>query len=175
MVELSEHATPLGRMRIATSERNLVAMAFLDSWPRVERHLSRVIAREEWREGAPPPTVTEKLDAYLAGELEALDSISVVAAGTCFQRRVWAAIREVPAGSLLSYSELAAAAGSPNAVRAAGTACGANPIWLVIPCHRILRRDGDLGDYGGGLERKQWLINHEHQHARSRPTPTRGR
>src|SRR5207253_9364936 len=106
-----------------------------------------------------------QLEAYLAGELDALQGVPLDIRGTSFQRRVWAAIQAVPAGRTHPYAELARAAESPSAVRAAGTACGANPIGLVIPCHRIVRADGELGNYGSGIERKRWLLAHERRYA----------
>jgi O-6-methylguanine DNA methyltransferase len=165
MIELSEKGTPVGEVRIATSGEKLLGMCFLDGWPRIKRHLSRWFPDEELRTASSPDDVTRRLDAYFAGELDALAGISLATAGTGFQRRVWAAIKDVPAGQTLTYAELALAADVPNAVRAAGTACGANPVGLVIPCHRIVRADGDLGNYGGGTERKEWLLAHERRHA----------
>ena len=166
MIELSEQSTLLGDVRIAMRGAGLAGLAFLDGWSRVERHLSRWFPGEGACAADRPHDVARRLDAYLLGEVDALDGIPLDAWGTEFQRRIWTAIQGVPAGQVLTYTELAQAAGAPNAVRAAGTACGANPIWLVIPCHRILRADGDLGDYGGGPERKEWLLAHERQHAR---------
>ena len=81
--------------------------------------------------------------------------------GTAFQLAVWAALRAIPAGSTLSYGALAARLGRPAAVRAVGAANGANPIALFVPCHRVIAADGTLWGYGGGLERKRWLLAHE--------------
>jgi methylated-DNA-[protein]-cysteine S-methyltransferase len=103
----------------------------------------------------------QRLEAYLAGELEALDGIEVDTGGTGFQRKIWAALRRIPPGHTVSYAELARAIGAPSAVRAAGTANGSNPVPVVIPCHRVVRSDGTLGGYGGGLDRKRWLLDHE--------------
>jgi methylated-DNA-[protein]-cysteine S-methyltransferase len=166
MIELSQQRTPVGEVRIATRGETLVGLAFLDGWPRIERHLSRRFPNDEVHAADGAHEVARHLDAYMAGKVDALDGIHLDTGGTDFQRCVWTAIRGVPAGEVLAYAELALAAGAPNAVRAAGTACGANPIWLVVPCHRIVRADGDLGDYGGGIERKEWLLAHERRHAR---------
>ena len=84
--------------------------------------------------------------------------------GTPFQRKVWSALRDIGVGRTASYSEVAKAVGSPSAVRAVGAANGANPIPIVIPCHRVIGADGSLCGYGGGLERKRWLLRHEAQH-----------
>jgi len=161
VIEVADHDSPLGEIRVALKNEKLVGLAFLDSWDRVERHLTRWFPREDLRAVERAREIEDRLEAYMAGELEGLAGLPLETAGTDFQRRVWKAIRGVPPGQSASYTDLAVAAGAPNAVRAAGTACGANPVWLVIPCHRIVRSDGDLGNYGGGLGRKEWLLAHE--------------
>jgi methylated-DNA-[protein]-cysteine S-methyltransferase len=164
-IELSEQRTPVGEVRIAMRAEQLVGLAFVEAWPRIEHYLSRWFAGDDVRGARVPRELAGRLDAYLAGQLEALDGLSLETKGTAFQRRVWTAIREVPAGEVLTYAELAVAVGSPNAARAVGAACGANPLELVIPCHRAVRADGDLSDYPGGEERKRWLLAHERRHA----------
>ncbi|HEX2088219.1 MAG TPA: methylated-DNA--[protein]-cysteine S-methyltransferase [Solirubrobacteraceae bacterium] len=104
--------------------------------------------------------VVAQLDAYFAGERTAF-GLPLAPAGTAFQRRVWEALREIPYGETISYRELAARAGNPAACRAAGHANGRNPIAIVVPCHRVVGADGRLTGYGGGLERKAWLLAHE--------------
>jgi methylated-DNA-[protein]-cysteine S-methyltransferase len=101
------------------------------------------------------------LAAYFAGEVDALDSIRCDPQGTEFKQHVWKLLREVPAGTTVSYGELATRAGAPGAARAVGTANATNPICLIIPCHRVIRTGGGLGGYGFGLERKRWLLAHE--------------
>jgi O-6-methylguanine DNA methyltransferase len=165
VIALFTHPTPAGDLRIASRERKVVGLSFLDSWERIERHLLRRFPGEEQRDGNGHNQAEHRLEAYLAGELDALQGVPLDIRGTSFQRRVWAAIQAVPAGQTLPYAELARAAESQSAVRAAGTACGANPIGLVIPCHRIVRADGDLGNYGSGIERKEWLLAHERWYA----------
>src|SRR5439155_15205012 len=115
----------------------------------------------ELRKERDPAGVATRLRAYLDGELGALDDIPVETGGTDFQRAVWRELRRVPAGQTRSYGDVARAVGAPRAVRAVGAANGQNPISLVLPCHRIIRSDGDLCGYGGGLERKRWLLVHE--------------
>jgi methylated-DNA-[protein]-cysteine S-methyltransferase len=165
VIALFSHPTPAGEVRIASRAGKVVGLSFLDSWERTERHLLRRFPDEKHRDGAGQGEAERQLEAYLAGDLDALTGLPVDAGGTSFQQRVWAAIRAVPAGRTLPYGELARAAGSPTAVRAAGTACGANPIGLLIPCHRIVRADGELGNYGSGIERKKWLLTHERGYA----------
>jgi O-6-methylguanine DNA methyltransferase len=94
-----------------------------------------------------------------------LDFVAVKTGGTPFQRMVWSALREIPAGAPTSYGELAKSIGRASAVRAVGLANGANPIGIVVPCHRVIGANGSLTGYGGGLERKQWLLAHEARHA----------
>ena len=103
--------------------------------------------------------------AYWEGAVHAIDAIEVRAAGTPFQQAVWRALRDIPAGTTLSYGALAARLQRARAVRAVGLANGANPISIIVPCHRVIGADGSLTGYGGGLPRKRWLLEHEARHA----------
>ena len=100
-------------------------------------------------------------DRYFAGDVRALDALPVDPGGTPFQARVWMALREIAPGETWSYEALAQRVGSPAAMRAVGAANGANPIPLVLPCHRVIGKNGKLVGYGGGMERKVWLLRHE--------------
>jgi len=102
----------------------------------------------------------EQLDAYFAGSLTGFD-VPLAMAGTPFQRSVWAALQQIPFGQTTSYRELALRIGRPTAYRAVGLANGRNPISIIIPCHRVIGSDGSLIGYGGGLDRKRWLLAHE--------------
>jgi methylated-DNA-[protein]-cysteine S-methyltransferase len=101
------------------------------------------------------------LAGYFKGDLDRLDTIRWRVAGTPFQQKVWCALAKIPAGTTLSYGALAAKLKMPKAVRAVGHANGSNPISVVLPCHRLIGADGSLVKYGGGLERKRWLLKHE--------------
>lgn len=101
------------------------------------------------------------LEAYFDGDLHAIDTLAVRMGGTPFQQGVWTALRQIPVGQTLSYAALAGRIGRPAAVRAVGLANGANPIGVVVPCHRVIGADGSLVGYGGGLDRKRWLLEHE--------------
>jgi methylated-DNA-[protein]-cysteine S-methyltransferase len=111
--------------------------------------------------GAAPASVRDRLAAYFEGDLGALEAIPVELEGTPFQRDVWSALRRIPVGRTTSYGQLAAAIGRPSAVRAVGLANGANPVGIVVPCHRVIGADSSLTGYAGGLERKRWLLEHE--------------
>ena len=103
----------------------------------------------------------DALARFFAGDVEAIAPLAVRTNGTDFQRRVWAALRRIPAGRTTTYGELAATIGAPAASRAVGLANGANPIAIVVPCHRVIGANGTLTGYGGGLARKRWLLDHE--------------
>jgi methylated-DNA-[protein]-cysteine S-methyltransferase len=105
------------------------------------------------------------VEAYFEGDLIGLEALRTETAGTDFQRAVWAALRTIPAGATLSYGALAARIGRPKAMRAVGLANGANPIAVIVPCHRVIGADNTLTGFGGGLERKRWLLKHEQRHA----------
>jgi methylated-DNA-[protein]-cysteine S-methyltransferase len=108
-----------------------------------------------------PAGAASALDRYFGGDLRALDALAVDTGGTPFQQRVWIALRAIPVGTAVSYSALARTIGMPRAVRAVAAANGANPVAIVIPCHRVIGADGSLTGYGGGLARKRWLLAHE--------------
>ncbi len=159
---LGELESPLGPLRFARDDAGrLVALAFAEMWPSLERTLARRLARPTLRAASGPGELGARLADYFAGDLASLDAIGIELVGTTFQRRVWSALREIPAGRTISYAALARALGAPTAVRAVGAANGANPIWLVVPCHRAIGSDGRLVGYAGGIERKRWLLAHE--------------
>ncbi len=112
------------------------------------------------READPFKAAADQLDAYFAGQLTSFD-LPLAPHGSEFQRRVWAALQEIPYGQTKSYGELAIRIGAPGAARAVGLANGRNPIGIVIPCHRVVGSDGSLTGYGGGIERKRALLDLE--------------
>jgi methylated-DNA-[protein]-cysteine S-methyltransferase len=115
-----------------------------------------------------PFGVSSKLQEYFAGRVEAIDRLPVDARGTTFRQRVWKALREIPAGSTASYADIARRIGNPSSTRAVGGANHVNPICIVVPCHRVIGKDGSLTGYAGGLERKRWLLSHEARYASAR-------
>ncbi|HEX5379753.1 MAG TPA: methylated-DNA--[protein]-cysteine S-methyltransferase [Phenylobacterium sp.] len=154
--------TPIGEALVVVDETGaLRAFDFADFEPRMRTLMRRHYGAMELEPGDCPAQVREAVDRYFAGEVDALAELDFKTNGTLFQRRVWAALRTIPAGETLSYKGLAQRIGSPAAVRAVGMANGANPVALVAPCHRVIGADGSLTGYGGGLPRKAWLLAHE--------------
>lgn len=107
------------------------------------------------------PVISDLVEDYFDGDVEAINAISVRQPGAHFSQAAWKAMRKIKAGKVLSYADLAQRAGSPAAVRAAGTACAKNAIVVVVPCHRIVKTGGALGNYAYGLDTKEWLLRHE--------------
>ena len=159
---LDRVATPVGGVLLVTDAEGAVrALDFADYEARMMRLLGRHSPGFTLGEGRAPDIVRLAVEAYFAGDVRALDRITVKTGGTEFQRTVWAALRAIPPGETRSYSQLAAAIGSPRAVRAAGLANGQNPVAVIVPCHRVIGANGNLTGYAGGLERKRWLLRHE--------------
>lgn len=168
MIEVAEVPSPVGVIRVAARHGRLCALDFSDGWHRSLAVLERRFGDSEMRFTDDAGGVVTRVRAYLDGDVDALDGVEVDVEGTPFQLDVWRAIRAVPAGETATYSDIARAVGRPAAVRAVGTATGSNPVAIVVPCHRIVRASGELGNYGGGIERKQWLLVHEAKHAHRR-------
>jgi methylated-DNA-[protein]-cysteine S-methyltransferase len=160
-LETTRIDSPIDALEVFAREGRVVAIAFAGSAERVGAELEKRLGPCELREAGDPAGARSAFAAYFAGDLGALDVLEVETGGTPFQRRVWEALRRIPAGSTLAYSELAQLIGSPTAVRAVGAANGRNPVPIVGPCHRVLARDGSLWGFGGGLDRKRWLLEHE--------------
>lgn len=153
--------SPAGPIVLIASEAGLVVVDFDEPEDRPLRMLERRFGGVRPVPTTDPLGATSALRAYLAGRLDAVDSLPVDAGGTPFQRQCWDALRTIPAGTTWSYRRLAAEIGRPSAVRAAGHANGTNPVSIVVPCHRVIGADGSLTGYGGGIERKRWLLEHE--------------
>jgi O-6-methylguanine DNA methyltransferase len=157
--------TPVGPMRAVASDTALCALEFS-----IPTRLSRLSARLERWFAAPriePGTnaVIEHtrtwLDDYFAGRCAGINMLPLDPRGAPFERRVWQALRGIPPGSTASYGDIARQVGAPGAARAVGMANGANPIAIIVPCHRVIGANGTLTGYGGGLDRKTWLLDHE--------------
>jgi methylated-DNA-[protein]-cysteine S-methyltransferase len=166
--------TPIGQLAIvADQEGALRAVEWVDHDDRLRRMLRIRYGADGFDiEAAPNPAgLSEAMRAYFRGDLHAIGNLPVAATGTPFQLAVWAALRKIPCGDIISYGELARRIGSPAAVRAVGLANGANPIGIVVPCHRVIGANGSLTGYGGGIDRKRWLIVHERRAGNSPELP----
>ena len=158
-------STPIGTMVIVVDDKGeLRASDFDDHEARMRTLLRQQYARDGvvmLVDGVMPTRIRDAIDAYYDGDLTAIDRLPVKTGGTAFQREVWRALRTIPPGKTTTYGKLAARLGLPNAARAVGMANGANPIGVVVPCHRVIGADASLTGYGGGIARKQWLLTHE--------------
>jgi methylated-DNA-[protein]-cysteine S-methyltransferase len=160
MLLIDQVDSPLGPLTLAERGMRLCLLHFGEDGPAIDATLERWYPGEP-RDRRPIAQLRAVLSRYFAGEITAIDDIPVELNGTDFQKRVWQALRRIPAGSTLSYGALARRIGEAAAVRAVGAANGANPVALVVPCHRVIGSDGTLTGYGGGLDRKRWLLVHE--------------
>ena len=161
-LSVDRFATPIGVALLVTDAAGaLCALDWEDCTARLDRLLRLNFGAVELRDGIAPDGVRQPLADYFAGQHRRLSVIATRTGGTPFQRLVWSALRRIAPGRTLSYGALACAIGRPAAVRAVGLANGANPIGVVVPCHRVIGADGSLTGYGGGLHRKRWLLEHE--------------
>jgi len=164
---VSKIESPLGEMLLVTDNQGMVrALDFTNHIARLRLELSERFGDIELREAGNTEAVkviSGKLDRYFKGNLTALDDIAIAADGSDFQRMVWAALRKIPAGKTTTYGELARALGhtDPRMAKDVGAAIGANPIAIIVPCHRVIGRDGMLKGYAWGLQRKHRLLIHE--------------
>jgi O-6-methylguanine DNA methyltransferase len=163
----AEIKTPLGKLQAVASKRGLSALEFVkpDRQRLLKDRLERWFPESSLHQGVSPHLTAARdwLDAYFAGDFAALPTVEIDSRGTEFERRVWREMRRLKLGTTISYAALAARAGSPQGHRAAGNASRRNPIALIVPCHRVVGSGGQLTGYGGGLEHKRWLLNHEQQ------------
>jgi methylated-DNA-[protein]-cysteine S-methyltransferase len=156
--------TPIGEMIIvADHDGNLRATDWTDHEARTHNFLRLHYGKDGFTltPARNPNGLSHAISSYFAGDLTAIDNLPVRTNGTPFQRQVWQALREIPLGTTISYGELANRIGRPTAVRAVGLANGSNPVGVIVPCHRVIGSDGSLTGYGGGMERKRWLLEHE--------------
>jgi methylated-DNA-[protein]-cysteine S-methyltransferase len=156
--------TPIGELvLVADTQGRLRAV----DWTEYEKRMLRFLRLHYGKDGFKltpandPHGLTSAMRRYFAGDLTAIDSLPVETGGTPFQRDVWRALREIACGTTVSYAQLAEQIGRPRAVRAVGLANGSNPVGIVVPCHRVIGSNGSLTGYGGGIERKRWLLEHE--------------
>jgi methylated-DNA-[protein]-cysteine S-methyltransferase len=160
MIQIDCIDSPIGPLTVAERGARVCLLHFGADGETIDATLERWHPGEP-RDRRPIAGVRGVLERYFGGECAVIDTVAVELNGTEFQKRVWQALRRIPSGSTLSYGELARRVGEPAAVRAVGAANGANPVALVVPCHRVIGSDGSLTGYGGGLDRKRWLLVHE--------------
>lgn len=157
---LASHKTPVGTLNLIAHEDVLLA-ANLSNMSESKTSLDEEDRTLGFREVKSIPVISDLINDYFDGDLSALNAIKVRQPGAPFSQAAWKAMRRVKAGKTMSYADLADRAGSPAAVRAAGSACAKNAIVLVVPCHRIVKTGGALGNYAYGLNKKEWLLRFE--------------
>ena len=158
--------TPVGDMLALASDEGLCALEFTGpqkSLTRLEARLQRHFPPHEIVDRETPTIARTRrwLAAYFAGASAEIGDLPLDMRGATFERRVWKALTRIPPGETMSYGAIAKALGSAGASRAVGAANGANPIAIIVPCHRVIGSSGSLTGYGGGIERKAWLLDHE--------------
>ncbi len=153
--------SPIGTIVLVCGGGVLRAVDFDGDEGWMRRWLGRQYGPYRLVPGRAPAAIRGRVEAYFEGHLESLDQVPVETAGTPFQEMVWSALRTIPAGTTATYGQLAARIGKPRSSRAVGAASGANPVPIVVPCHRVIGANGALTGYGGGLDRKRWLLAHE--------------
>ena len=170
MLHSTTHPTPVGELTLVASDHGLRAVV----WPTSSLKRARVTGRPHRNSDHPIlQTTTRQLDEYFAGERTTFD-IPLDLDGTRFQVAAWRSLAQIPFGSTTTYGHQAAGLGIPTAARAIGAANGANPVCIVLPCHRVIGSDGSLTGFGGGLPVKRWLLDHEARVLANSPSPVPG-
>ncbi len=153
--------SPIGPLTIVMRDGTVIHVAFPGGEDRLAGRTRQYFKVQGITDGPPHAATRAAFEAYFSGRTDALDNLDVDPQGTDFEGQVWRALRTIPAGETRSYAAMAAHVGKPKAMRAVGRANGLNPIPLILPCHRVIGADGSLTGFGGGLERKAWLLRHE--------------
>ena len=160
MLHSSIHKTPIGSLYLIANGETLLGAGFR-SYNDLLKRMNLNIPKNGIKEVKNIPKISNLISNYFDGDLMAINLIRTEQAGSEFSQAIWKALRKIPSGKTWSYSELARSARRPNAVRAAGTACGKNLIAPIVPCHRVIKSDGEIGNYGYGSKIKFWLLRHE--------------
>lgn len=159
-LQISQFKSPIGVINLIAADQILLGLN-LSSAKALKEGLDEADYVRGFKEVSKIEVISDLLSDYFAGDIAAINGISVRQPGAQFSQAAWKAMRKVKAGKTLSYADLADHAGSASAVRAAGSACAKNAIALVVPCHRIVKTGGALGNYAYGLNKKEWLLRHE--------------
>jgi methylated-DNA-[protein]-cysteine S-methyltransferase len=152
--------TPIGVLSLI-AEENIVLAAGFNGIDNLVSRLASEDAGQQIKKSSKIHIISDLVSDYFEGDINSLNGIKVRQPGAKFSQEVWKVLRKIPAGKTLSYAELAKRAGSEAAIRAAGTACGNNLIAPIVPCHRIVKSGGAIGNYGYGVKIKEWLLRHE--------------
>ncbi|NDE71574.1 MAG: MGMT family protein [Actinobacteria bacterium] len=150
----------MGTLNLISNDQILIASGFTD-FSSLHSQLDSDEQEMDFKKATKVPAITDLINDYFDGDLQAIDGITVRQPGENFSQSAWKAMRKIAPGKTLSYADLAKRAGSADAVRAAGSACARNLVAVVVPCHRVVRTGGALGNYAYGLKAKEWLLRHE--------------
>jgi methylated-DNA-[protein]-cysteine S-methyltransferase len=153
--------TPLGPMVLVAKDGVILVLEFADKGDRIERAFKGRVGDVELQPASNPFGISDRVRAYFAGDLTAIENLLTDGGGTPFEEKVWAELKCIPCGTTVSYGHIARKLGDIQHSRAVGLANGKNPIAIVVPCHRVIGADGSMTGYGGGLHRKEWLLRHE--------------
>jgi len=164
--------SPIGEVLIVVSKNVLLALDFSDYESRMMKLLRKRLKSIELHAAQNPGGVSDRVTQYFAGNLNAFDDLPMSTGGTSFQQQVWQQLEAIPPGELRTYGDLAHNLGKPGAAQAVGMANSLNPISIALPCHRVIGANGSLTGYAGGLERKQWLLNHEGANVSASKSPS---
>lgn len=160
--------TPLGKLVIWLSKDNTLQFA---GWPESKEETQKQLERYynvkniELQPKNDTNPIISIIGNYFKGDIKGIDTLTVASFGTAFQKKVWQALRNIPTGSTCSYSDIAKQIGKPLASRAVGMANHCNPIAIIVPCHRVIGKNNKLTGYAGGLDKKQWLLDHERHYS----------
>jgi len=160
-LQSSIYNSPIGEIIILHADGKLCYLDFSDNDQRMDQLLGTRFGQYQINAGSRPPRIHKQLDRYFAGKPELFEGVELDTGGTEFQQKVWQKLMTIPRGETLDYSALASRTGRPKAVRAAASSNARNPVSIVIPCHRVIGKDGSLRGYAGGKDRKQFLLELE--------------
>ena len=155
------YQSPIGEILILADGDQLCFLDFNDNQQRIEKQLVQRYGQYKLNKKTNLLDMQNRLDRYFAGNWNAFDGLPLLTGGTEFQQQVWDSLQTIPVSETISYDQLANAIKNPKAVRAVASANARNPIAVIIPCHRVIGKDGSLRGYAGGIDRKAWLLNHE--------------
>jgi methylated-DNA-[protein]-cysteine S-methyltransferase len=157
---IASRSTPIGTLNLI-ADGELLLGANLSSVKALKDGLDSIYKGSDFREVSRIPIISDLISDYFDGDTTAINAIKVSQPGGSFSQSAWKSMRKVRPGKVISYAQLAENSGSPKAIRAAGSACAKNAIVLVVPCHRIVKTGGALGNYAYGISKKEWLLRHE--------------